>query len=113
MGYEVGLVKLGKKLLEQGATLDQVRTQVEGLKNLSNKTFEKWAEEVRENMPKVDDMMAMINRQFDRLDAISVERRRLDEEASKITVFLKKLNIVQRPPIDGVAGAEVATTHAA
>ncbi len=91
MGYSLVVVEVGRKLVAQGKTLQEVRTATG--KDVSLKTYEQWREKAREDVAQIDDMVAIINQQFGRKAAIAVERQRLHEEESKIDAFLHALNV--------------------
>jgi len=95
MGYPLDVVEKGRKMVANGATLEEVRDALG--KHVSLKTYESWLEHARLNQPKVADMLSMIKAQFDRQDAIAKQREALDAEASGIQAFLKAVNMTSRP----------------
>lgn len=97
VGYPLDVVEQGRKLVAEGKTLEEVRTLTG--KHVSQKTYEKWVEKAEKDRPKVDDMVTMINVQFDKLDAIDKQRARLNAEESEIRKFLAAFNINQRPQL--------------
>lgn len=101
MGYPINVVEKGRKMVADGATLEEVRNALD--KHVSLKTYESWMEHAKMNQPKVADMMSMIKAQFDRLDVIAKQREALDEEDSTIRTFLKAVNISERPQSEQTA----------
>ena len=95
MGYPLQIVEHGRKLVAEGKSLDEVRAALG--KQVSRKTYESWLDAAEKNRPTVDSMMATVNAQFDKLDAIARQRARLDAEEAEIRKVLGSLNITQRP----------------
>ena len=95
MGYPIQVVEQGRKLVAEGKAIEDVRTTLG--KHVSQKTYEKWLDEARSNRPKVEDLVSMIQVQFDRLDVIGQQQATLQAEESEIRSFLKTFNISERP----------------
>lgn len=95
MGYPTEIADKGRKLAAEGKSLEEVRAAIG--KTVGRKTYDSWLDAAEKNRPKVDDLVSMINAQFDKLDAIEKQRKRLDAEDAEIRKFLGTFNITQRP----------------
>lgn len=100
MGYPTDVVEKGRKLVAEGKALEDVRAALG--KHVSQKAYDKWAEQAQKSRPKVAEINLMLCQYFTRLDGIAAEKERLDAEETEIRGILQTFNITERPKAEAV-----------